>query len=45
MQSDDRNENNICQQVKKLWGLDSIGIRSKENDLEALVDIKFTGDR
>ena len=45
MQSDGRNEKSIRQQVNKLWDLDTIGIRPKEEDHEALVDIKFTGDR
>ena len=45
VQSDDRNENNIRQQVKNLWGLNSIGFRPKKVDHKALVDIKFTGDR
>ena len=45
VQSDGRNENSIRQQVNKLWDLDTIGIRPKEEDHEALVNIKFTGDR
>ena len=47
VQSDARNEDNILQQVNKLWDLDSLGIRP-ENDLskESFVnEIEFTGDR
>lgn len=47
VQSDDRNENSILQQVNKLWDLDSLGIRP-ENDVSKesfLNKIQFTGDR
>ena len=47
VQSDERYDNNILQQVSKLWDLDSLGIRPENAAAKESFDneIEFTGNR